>query len=224
MADLSFHHFFVFVPPGAKQVDRLVQAGFLEASRNTHAGQGTANRRIFFDNGMLEFIWASDLTELRTPLTAPTRLLERSQSRTSGFSPFGICVTSATPKPFAGWDYRPRYLPAELRLWQAANEGQPWEPQIFELGGESLARLEGARTEPRKHPNGAHRIARITVTVAAPDTAPVSEAARAIAALPMLAWVSGKDPHATIEIETNGHAAVIDLTPACPVRVVLARS
>ena len=69
--DIQFHHFFVFGERGAPVVSELTRHhGFGEGSRNAHPGQGTANRRIFFTNGMLELIWVENPTEIRSSVTA----------------------------------------------------------------------------------------------------------------------------------------------------------
>ncbi|MCX6123839.1 MAG: hypothetical protein NTV34_03705 [Proteobacteria bacterium] len=128
---LQFHHFFVFVSRDAPVVDHLQQSGFLEGSRNTHPGQGTENRRIFFQNGMLEFIWVNNLPDIKSPTTVPTRLVERSQYQDSDFSPFGICLCppseTITPveQPFQGRPYYPKYLPPGYAIWEADNDARP---------------------------------------------------------------------------------------------------
>jgi len=50
-------HLYVLASVGAPEADRLLDAGFVEGSRNAHRGQGTANRRFFFSDTMLEFLW-----------------------------------------------------------------------------------------------------------------------------------------------------------------------
>jgi hypothetical protein len=44
----------------------MVKFGLLEGSSNAHPGQGTANRRFFFDNFMLELLWVTNPAEART--------------------------------------------------------------------------------------------------------------------------------------------------------------
>ena len=54
----GFDHAFVFVGAGAPDADfGLVAAGLVEGTPNIHPGQGTQNRRFFFQNGMIEFLW-----------------------------------------------------------------------------------------------------------------------------------------------------------------------
>ncbi|MGH8238896.1 MAG: hypothetical protein ACREXP_18010 [Steroidobacteraceae bacterium] len=47
-------HVFVSASVGAPEGDRLLDLGLVEGSPNRHPGQGTANRRFFFANAMLE--------------------------------------------------------------------------------------------------------------------------------------------------------------------------
>src|SRR4051794_2072545 len=94
---LKFHHLFVFTRPGAEVVDHLVSRGFAEGPPNTHPGQGTSNRRIFFSNGMLEFIWVHDPKEALSDATRRTHLFERSRFAESGYSPFGVCAYDPEP-------------------------------------------------------------------------------------------------------------------------------
>jgi transcriptional regulator with XRE-family HTH domain len=48
-AMLEIDHLFVCTSPGAPEADPLLAMGFIEGAPNRHPGQGTANRRIFFD-------------------------------------------------------------------------------------------------------------------------------------------------------------------------------
>ena len=50
-------HLFVTVSQGAPEVAPLRRLGFHEGGQNVHPGQGTACRRIFFENVYLELIW-----------------------------------------------------------------------------------------------------------------------------------------------------------------------
>lgn len=107
-------HLFILAQPGAPEAERLIALGLREGTPNVHPGQGTANRRFFFANAMLELIYVTDETEARSALVAPTRLWERSRWRATAASPFGLCLrpTGDDRPPFPTHDYRPPYLPA----------------------------------------------------------------------------------------------------------------
>jgi hypothetical protein len=53
---VEIDHVFIGCRPGAPEADSMLKRGFVEGSPNTHPGQGTANRRFFFDNFMLELL------------------------------------------------------------------------------------------------------------------------------------------------------------------------
>jgi Glyoxalase-like domain len=90
--DFEFDHALVWVSPGAPEAERLVAFGLTEGTPNVHAGQGTANRRFFFHNAMLELIWVQDETEAQGEPTARLGVRARWRHRETGASPFGLCL------------------------------------------------------------------------------------------------------------------------------------
>jgi Glyoxalase-like domain len=56
-------HVFVCAAFGAPEAEQLIAFGLTEGSRNRHPGQGTANRRFFFRNAMLELLWVESAEE-----------------------------------------------------------------------------------------------------------------------------------------------------------------
>src|ERR1035441_10453791 len=56
----------VCTAPGAPAGDQLVWFGLREGPSNPHPGQGTANRRFFFANAVLELVWVCDRSEEHT--------------------------------------------------------------------------------------------------------------------------------------------------------------
>jgi Glyoxalase-like domain len=125
-------HIFLLTDAGAPAADELVRLGLREGAPNRHQGQGTANRRFFFDNAMLEFVWVEDIDEARGLMAHPLRLADRWQERCIGACPFGICLRpsdGATPTtPFKSFEYRPAYLPAglEIRVAQGLSLADPF--------------------------------------------------------------------------------------------------
>jgi hypothetical protein len=117
---IELDHVFICVAKGGPEGARLVQFGLAEGAPNVHAGQGTANRRFFFRNGMLELLWVEDSAEARSEQSAPTRLWERWLGRSSGLCPFGIVTMPAKQAncepPFSALEYRPRWLPPALNI------------------------------------------------------------------------------------------------------------
>lgn len=107
---LELDHVFICVSRGGAEAEELVRFGLREGPPNVHAGQGTANRRFFFQNGMLELLWVENPLEAKSQRTAPTRLWERWSARQSGACPFGIIVRPAeaesTSVPFPAEERR----------------------------------------------------------------------------------------------------------------------
>lgn len=217
---LAFHHFFVFTEKNAPVVDKLTQLGFVEGSRNTHPGQGTANRRIFFENGMLEFIWVENLEEITSSLTKLTRLWERSRSEITGYSPFGVALCKQGEKesvqaPFAGWAYKPRYLPDDCVIWMANEDKYPWEPCIFYL--DFCKPIESLINEPTNHCYGAKWISKIAVTMKT-KTFELSQAANCLANT-CIDLIQGYRTFVEITLLSDKNS-VLDLSPI-PIKFVL---
>src|ERR1700759_3284416 len=90
-AEYEIDHVFICTSAGGSEADQLVAFGLTEGSRNHHPGQGTANRRFFFENAMLELLWVEDAEEARSEAVRRLALWERWSQRNLGASPFGIC-------------------------------------------------------------------------------------------------------------------------------------
>ena len=118
---LVIDHVFICCAKGAPEARHLIDFGLLEGPPNRHPGQGTACRRFYFRNAMLELIWLEDAAEAQSPPTRRTRLFERFGPAAS---PFGIIVRAdgACDSPFEAWEYRPSSMP-DLALRIAANTG-----------------------------------------------------------------------------------------------------
>ncbi len=152
-------HLFICTAVGAPAADRLIAFGLTEGAPNQHPGQGTANRRFFFDNGMLELLWVENAVEAQSEQTRAMRLWERWTERGRCASPFGIVLRRAEgshePCPFVSWEYRPATMP-ELVL-RVASDTSLQEPMwcFFDA-------VPGGRTrQPIEHAAGIHRITRV---------------------------------------------------------------
>jgi len=129
-------HVFILVSEGGPEADLLIEFGLLEGSSNVHPGQGTANRRFFFHNMMLELAWVNHPDEAKSALTRPTGLWDHWKYRNQTASPFGIILRPATAHnhekyPFKGWRYKPQYLPEHLSFWVGDNSDKLEEPLLF---------------------------------------------------------------------------------------------
>lgn len=148
---LKLDHVFIFVSAGAPEAEKLRGFGFLEGEPNTHPGQGTSNRRFFFDNMMLELLWVSDRDEAQSERTRRTRLWERWKGRKKT-SPFGLVFTSSDADvPFTGWEYTPHYLPEGLHFLVGDNAEILNEPLVFRMPDKEILtprKLPAAQNQP----------------------------------------------------------------------------
>lgn len=149
---LQLDHVFICCDVGAPEAVALLRSGLVEGTQNVHPGQGTANRRFFFQGGFIELLWVANPTEAQSELAAPTRLWTRWSNRHSGSCPFGIGFSPAGAEvlapPFDTWDYRPGYLPPGkvIRFAQATSLQ---EPELFYLAW--LHARASASAQPLSH-------------------------------------------------------------------------
>jgi len=176
---LHLHHVFVCTSVGAPEAEGLLNAGLVEGSPNTHPGQGTANRRFFFERGFLELFFVHDEREARSPLTAPTKLWDRWAERGRTANPFGVCLSSAdgadSVLPFPTWAYRPDYL-SDGRCFFFADNLPLSEPEVFVLSWPQDQ--SPPKTEPTRHPLGLRKMRSVSIGLA--DATSISSTLRAI--------------------------------------------
>lgn len=111
---IELDHFFILTESGAPKADLLCRIGLTEGGRNDHPGQGTANRRFFFSNSALEFLYVRDATEAANGRASRMHLVERAERAEA--SPFGLIVRATDNSgnaPFPGWRYCPEYFRAD---------------------------------------------------------------------------------------------------------------
>ncbi len=148
----------------------MLDAGLVEGSPNIHPGQGTANRRFFFESGFLELLWVHDEHEAQSELTAATQLWDRWADRGRAANPFGLCFSSPQgvdyKLPFVSWAYRPPYL-SEDRHILFADKLPLSEPEVFALSWPPLQ--VPAHTEPTCHPLGLRKMRSVSLGVPEPN-------------------------------------------------------
>jgi hypothetical protein len=170
---LQLHHVFACSSVGAPEAEGLLEAGLVEGSPNRHFGQGTANRRFFFESGFLELLWVHDEHEAQSTLTAPTSLWDRWAARGGAANPFGLCFSSSdgidSALPFPSVKYRPGYLSDDRYLLFADNLPLS-EPEVFVLSWPQVR--SPPKTEPMRHPLGFCEMR--SVSVGMPDPPSVS--------------------------------------------------
>jgi hypothetical protein len=194
----------------------LLHLGLVEGSGNTHPGQGTANRRFFFDNFMLELVWVSDPGEAQSERSRRTRLWDRLERRDPEVSPFGIIFKpsggAVRPAPFPTWEYTPAYLPPGLAL-QVADGTSLYEPELFYLPLVNRPRRHGS--EPTLHAVPIRRVVALSIGVCRLDQ--LSNASRIAERHGLVSYFAAPQP--VLEIIFEGVAAVsFDLRPRLPLR------
>ena len=162
----EFDHLFICTDISACEADRLVSFGLVEGTSNTHPGQGTANRRFFFHNAMLELLWVHDPEEAKSELIRPTRLWERWTNRQDNTCPFGVCLRSGPSDgdtvAFSSWAYRPPYLSDTLSIAVGTNSNVLTEPMLFQIPfGKRPDQYPTEKAQPLKHHVGWREITRI---------------------------------------------------------------
>ncbi|MCJ8324570.1 MAG: glyoxalase-like domain protein [Rhizobiales bacterium] len=112
---MEIDHIFICIEDPEKLAKILTEFGLTEGEPNSHIGQGTANRRFFFQNFCLELLFLQQVGRALSPLTARTTLHARLTDKSLDVSPFGICFR---PSPnnikvenYSTWQYFPLNIP-----------------------------------------------------------------------------------------------------------------
>jgi hypothetical protein len=215
---IELDHVFICVAPGGAEAERLLAVGLREGTPNRHPGQGTACRRFFFRNAMLELLWVDDPQAAQSPTTRPTRLWERWSLRERVASPFGVGVrphpSAGSGVPFRVWHYRPSYLPAHLAIEVAA--GAPLgEPMWFCLGfAQRPDALTPEARQPLDHPIGLREVS--AVRVAVPGLGARSDAAAILSSLGLVELGDGPEPRLEMGFDGERAGRRADFRPALP--------
>jgi len=109
---MEVHHIYIFTDDKGKVADELVEFGLTEGSNRIHLGQGTENRKFYFENFYLEILWVHNEAEIKSKNVLPTGLSERADFKRNNFSPFGLCLvnTLETNQLFENaFKYQPDY-------------------------------------------------------------------------------------------------------------------
>lgn len=198
----QLHHVFVCTSPGAPEAETLRAAGLTEGSPNDHPGQGTANRRFFFESGYLELLYVRDELEAQSDSTGPIRLWERWSKNRDHVNPFGICFSCSSgierPVPFALTEYRPSYLPDNKSILFADGLSLS-EPEIFFLSWpQDQAPPE---TEPTRHSLGLRQM--VSASIGLPGPVTISESLSAISHAGLVSIHQSEAPELILEFASD---------------------
>jgi hypothetical protein len=202
-------HIFICTAAGAPAANQLREFGLTEGSPNQHPGQGTACRRFFVRNAMLELIWVEDAMAAQSEQTRRTKLWERWSAAGRGASPFGIILRSGSSPaeacPFPSWDYRPKTMPG-LSLQIAAGTGLE-EPMWCYME----APLE--RRQPLEHPSGFREMTGVHLIC---PTLPPTSVTRAMADQKVITLETGAEDLLELQFGGGQEGRKTDFRPDIP--------
>lgn len=117
---MKIDHIFMGSELPDEHVKILVDFGLTEGEPNSHPQQGTAVRRFFFENSYFEFLYITDLNDIKSPTTKQAQIYERVTANDNKTSPFGICFRSGGNNldfsNYKSWSYRPKFLPPPFKM------------------------------------------------------------------------------------------------------------
>lgn len=155
---MTIDHLFIFTGDDGKIADELIRLGFVEGSSRIHVGQGTTNRKFYFENFFLEILWVHHKQEMQSDMIKATGLWDRASFLTNTYSPFGLCLVneSDTDQLFANaYPYQPSYFPKGKHIDILKNQAYPFLPWLFRLPFKGQKKHEN---EPKNHPNGSKKL------------------------------------------------------------------
>jgi hypothetical protein len=217
MRTFELDHLFICCEVRAPEAAYLVDFGLTEGPSNVHPGQGTANRRFFFHNAMLELLWVHDPGEAQNTRTRPTHLWERWQGRLGDASPFGICLrprhAETATLPFPAWAYEPTYMPAPQVIHLGENTAVIGEPMLLYLAFGQRPDTAGARY-PMTHAKGFREITALRLQGS--QQVPMSPTLWATVQSGVMTWAAGLQHHLELGFDGETQGKVIDFRPALP--------
>jgi hypothetical protein len=209
-------HVFICTTLWAPGAHRLQQFGLTEGSPNQHPGQGTACRRFFFRNVMLELIWVEDAMAAQSEQTRRTKLFERWSAARRGASPFGIILRSESwppaACPFQSWEYHPETMP-DLVLQIAENAGLEEPMWCYTARGHAPAEASLERRQPLEHPAPLREVT--GVHIVCPPLAATS-VTRRMADQKVITLETGAEHLMELQFGGGQEGSQIDLRPDLP--------
>lgn len=196
---MKIDHFFIFSSNKGQIANELVEFGITEGSNRIHRGQGTANRKFYFDNFFLEVLWVDNESDIRSEQTSKTKLWERSQFEKSGHSPFGLCLVNSKSTDLLFQDslvYQPNYFPQGMSIDIITNEKTPQLPWTFRLPYRDIQKKPN---EPTKHANGIKKLTKVIFEYPSTKTQTVFE--KYFEQIDSIVFKSEKQTHLTLEFD-----------------------
>lgn len=210
-------HVLLCTSVGALEANRVIEIGFSEGSSNRHPGQGTANRRIFFDTTMLEFLWVEEGAAAQSAEVQQLGLWERWYGRTSGACPFGVCLRASDDArqepPFPTWQYQPAYSPVAIEV--GINSQAVDEPFLFYIPIARKQREASARqVDPTGHAIGVRDVTGLEIWH--PAYGHPSLVMEAVAELGIVTFAVAPEFLMHLSFDHNGAGKSSDFRPEIP--------
>lgn len=157
---MNIDHIFIFTKPNDIAIEQLTNAGFVEGVGRVHEGQGTANRKFYFENFFLEFIWVINEEEIQSEKIKSMGLWDRANYKHNGYSRFGICFQNdeSTDTLFKNaFHYQPDYFPQGKVIEILKHNDKPSLPMMFRLPFKGDIK----HNQPVSHTNGVKKLTAI---------------------------------------------------------------
>jgi hypothetical protein len=176
---IDVDHLMIGVSARAPERAALERAGFRIARNvNRHEGQGSASVTVELENGFLELAWRDDSVSVSPGLERVAERFQKASAwRTSGWSPFGLGLRSASGAPdslpFPTRTVRAPWMDPGARIELVSPAIDTAGPRVWVVSpdmaadGSTTSRSERDRhsnPEGFLHPNHAQRITRVLVT------------------------------------------------------------
>ena len=191
-------HIFIFSQNRGQEAEELIAFGLKEGSSRRHPGQGTQNRKFYFDNFFLELLWVVDEKELAQGPAKETGLGARAQNQAC--SPFGICLDRLPDANLVfqdAFEYYPVYFPADkpIEYWALVHAcpGLPWVFRLPDLGQKASPSEPGQSLGPLQW-----------VAFEGPEALPAQPQFAALSSLSTLNFIEGARFHLTLDFAEGG--------------------
>lgn len=240
--NLEVDHLNIWVQHPEKMKQLFLDIGFTvvpDSSTSIHHGQGTSGKYFQFLNTYLELIYVQKQQEFDNNNNENTSLdfSERANFQKNNALPFGIALKQKkyNPKkiPFKTIKYHQKWMGENNHIYaseQSKNNLQ--EPSVFvvypDIESEtfqSMSALNKFSTDNDywkaffKHPNGAEKITKITIT--STDLDLKNETMRAINKIDNLTLKKGKEHLMELVFDDNVQGKSFDLRPNLPLIIYL---
>ncbi|MFK8061466.1 MAG: VOC family protein [Polaribacter sp.] len=240
--DLQVDHFNIWVKDPKKAKEKLNSIGFTsqpDSLSEIHKGQGTSGRYFYFFNNYLELIFVYNQEEFKKNNEIHTGLdfTKRANFKENGASPFSIALKvkdyNVDKIPFKTIKYHQDWMIENESIYAAKNSKTNLkEPSIFvvypemESGTfESLADLQNFPAEDDfwkaffKHPNGAQKITKITIT--STNLNLNTETIKAVQKIKELTIKNGTEHLMELHFDHHIQGKTFDLRPELPLIIYL---